>query len=49
MSDKFYVIELEKNIDIDIEILFFVEYYITTQHKPYRAFVSTNICKTTKG
>ena len=33
---------------IGIEILFFVEYYITIQHKPCRAFISTNICKTTK-
>ena len=28
------------HIDIDIEILFFVEYYITIQHKPCRAFIS---------
>ena len=37
------------DLDIDIEILIFVEYYITIQHKPCRAFILTNICKITKG
>ena len=41
--------KLRQSHKIDIEILFFVEYYITVQHKPCRAFILTNICETMKG